>query len=327
MVDEIKKIIADAHFKDEDIKQPPPLITIGGKTIATEGNFITISGLPKSRKTTFAFLMTAAAITGNPLFNIAVNLQSNENILLIDTEQSIFDFSKQIGLLKHFINKKKLPKNFDAYIFRKYDPKEILQSLYVLMQEKKPKIVILDNLTELVINPNDMIESKTIIQFLKRITAEFNCVVVCLLHLGKGAAQNTLGNLGSYADRGAQSTLKVTKDKETDISTIEATFLRSDGNFEPVSIFFNPETKHYEQTESTNTKPVKKSIIDDLTEGDHYTKMQLIFEGGKQITYGELWQQIKIFYGCGDNVAKQKIIPLMLSKKILIADKGIYKLI
>ena len=327
MSEEINKIIADAHFKDEDIQQPPPLITIGGRTIATEGNFITISGLPKSRKTTFAFLMAAAALTGQTLFDINVNLSPDENILLIDTEQSIFDFSKQIGLLKHFIHSKKLPGNFNAYIFRKYDPKEILASLYVLMQEKRPKIVILDNLTELVINPNDMIESKTIIQFLKKITAEFNCVVICLLHLGKGAQQNTLGNLGSYADRGAQSTLKVTKDKETDISSLEATFLRSDGNFEPINIFFNPETKHYEQTEGTNTKPLKKTIIDDLTEADHYAKMKLIFAGAPQIIYAELWEEIKKYYGVGTNIAKQKIIPFLLSRKILISDKGIYKLI
>jgi len=326
MSEEIKQIIAAAHFKDEDIIQPPPLITIGGKTIATEGNFITISGLPKSRKTTFAFLMAAAAITGQNLFDIQVNTSQEENILLIDTEQSIFDFSKQIGLLKHFIGTKKLPKNFNAYLFRKYDVKEILQSLYTLMQEQKPKIVILDNLTELAMNVNDPIETKTLIQFLKRITAEFNCVVVCLLHLGKGGI-NTLGHLGSFSDRGAQSTLKVTKDKDTDISTLEPIFLRSDANFNPISIFFNPDTKHYEQTEATNTKPVKKSILDDLTEADHYAKMSLIFAYAKRITYAELWAEIKKYYGVGANIAKQKIIPLLLSKKILISDKGIYKLI
>lgn len=323
---EIKEIIAEAYYDDTiEVIQPTPLIKVGGRTVGTEGNFITISGLPKSRKTTFAFIAAAAALLKQPIFDIEVNLTDEENILLIDTEQSIYDFARQIKLLKYFIGEKNLPNNFNAYLFRKYEPKQILESLYALMVEKRPKIVILDNLTELVLNPNDVIESKTVIQFLKRITAEFNCVVICLLHLGKSSL-NTLGNLGSYADRGAQSTLKVTKDADTQISYLEASFLRSDAHFNPIGIFFNEETNHYERTEGQQSKPTKKTIFDDLTEADHKTKLNLIFNAVTEITYTELVEEIKRFYGVGTNLAKQKILPFLLAGKFLNNNKGIYKL-
>ena len=324
-MEDIKQIIAEAYFNDIEIIQPPPLIKIGGKVVATEGNFITISGLPKSRKTTFAFIAAAAALLQENIFDIEVNLKSNENLLLIDTEQSIFDFARQIKTLKKFIGKNSLPDNFSAYLFRKYEPKQILEALYSLMLEKRPKIVILDNLTELVLNPNDVIESKTIIQFLKRITAEFNCVVICLLHLGKSSL-NTLGNLGSYADRGAQSTLKVTKDGETQISYLEASFLRSDGHFEPIGIYYDENLNKYEKTEGKQQKPTKKTIFDDLTEADHKAKLNLIF-GGKDLSYGEIVEEVKRFYGVGTNLAKQKILPYLLANKFLTSNKGIYSYI
>lgn len=321
-MENINEIIAEALFNDVEISQPPPLIKVGGKTVATEGNFITISGLPKSRKTTFAFIAAAAALSKNPIFDIEVNLSDKENILLIDTEQSIFDFARQIKTLKAFIGANKLPSNFSAYLFRKYEPKQILESLYTLMQEKRPKIVILDNLTELVLNPNDVIESKTIIQFLKRITAEFNCVVICLLHLGKSSL-NTLGNLGSYADRGAQSTLKVTKDANTQISYLEASFLRSDGHFNPIGIYYNEELNRYEKTTETQQKPTKKTVFDDLTEENHKAKLNLIL-GDKELPYSELIEEIKRFYGVGTNLAKQKVLPYLLANKLIFGNKGIY---
>lgn len=321
-MEDIKNIIAEAFYQDVDIQQPPPLIKVGGKTVATEGNFITISGLPKSRKTTFAFIAAAAALLQESIFDIEVNLKSTENILLIDTEQSIFDFSRQIKTLKKFIGQNHLPANFSAYLFRKYEPKQILESLYQLMQEKRPKIVILDNLTELVLNPNDVVESKTIIQFLKRITAEFNCVVICLLHLGKSSL-STLGNLGSYADRGAQSTLKVTKDADTQISYLEASFLRSDGHFNPIGIYYDENLNRYEQTEGKQAKATKKTIFDDLTESDHAAKVDLIFSG-KDLPYSELIEEIKRFYGVGTNLAKQKVMPFLLAGKFISGSKGIY---
>lgn len=321
----ISEVLADALFKDEDLESPPPIITIGGKTIATAGNFITINGLPKSRKTTFAFFCIAAALQRRPIFDISVSLGADEKIILIDTEQSIHDFTKQVKTLKYTLKTKKLPEQFKAYLFRKYDPDVILNSIYTLVKEQRPKLLFIDNLTELVINPNDMVESKKVIQFLKLITGEFNCVCVCLLHLAKSNLQS-LGNLGSYADRGAQSVLKVTLDKDTQASTLEPTLMRSDLYFNPIAITWDAENKEYCQVDAQPEKKTGRSkfILKELTDQDHYNRLGAIFTGNREIIYGELVEEIKKMYGIGTNIAKQQIIPYLAGNGFLNSAKGIY---
>lgn len=319
----INEIITHSLFIDEEITQPPPILTIDNKTIATEGNFITISGQPKSRKTTFAFFMIASGLLQKPIFNIQLNLKANEKIILIDTEQSIFDFARQIKILKFTLKSKKLPLNFNAYLFRQYEPDQILEAINIIMERDRPKVLILDNLTELVINPNDIPESKKIIQFLKRITAQYNCVIITLLHNSK-STNNTLGNLGSYADRGSQSTLRATIDKNTDIFTLEPIFMRSDAYFKPINVYYNKENNNYEETETAPKKESKKFNVNNFDEADHINRIGAIFRTQKEIIYSELVEEIKQIYGIGTNGAKQKIIPYLTGNNFLKSNKGIY---
>jgi archaellum biogenesis ATPase FlaH len=267
--------------------------------------------------------MIASGLLQKPIFNIELNLLADEKIILIDTEQSIFDFARQIKILKFTLKCKKLPTNFSAYLFRQYEPEQIIEAITIIMERDRPKILILDNLTELVINPNDIPESKKIIQFLKRITAQYNCCIITLLHNSK-STNNTLGNLGSYADRGAQSTLRATIDKETDIFTLEPVFMRSDAYFKPINVFYNKENNQYEQTETAPKKESKKFNVNNFDEADHINRIGAIFRTQKEISYTELVEEIKQIYGIGTNGAKQKIIPYLTGNNFLKSNKGIY---
>lgn len=321
---EINTIISDAKFLDQDIPAPIPVITIQNKNIATCSNFITLNGLPKSRKTTFMSFFIYSALSGSAYFDIKVNINHNDKIIIIDTEQSIYDFSRQISNLKRMLNVKKMPVNFDAYLFRKYEPNVILNSIYTIMQDHKPKILFIDNLTELVVNVNDINESKAVVQFLKKITFEFNCVVVCLLHLGKGNLQ-TLGNLGSMADRAAQSVLRVVYDAGSQGSTLEPVMLRSDAHFNPITIFYDQDAKTYQQTESIK-KESKKFVLDNVTHQDHINRLNVIFLDASELIYSELVESIKQVYGVGTNIAKQQIIPYLVGNKYLTKKAGIYSI-
>lgn len=320
----VNEIINECKWIDKDYGILQPVITIQGKTIATEGNFITLNGLPKSRKTTFLQFFIYSALTGYEIFGIKTFLNPNDKICIIDTEQTIHDFQRQTNNLKKIMGVKSLPVNFSAYLFRKYEPAVIIESIYNIILTNSPKIICIDNLTELVINPNDMNEAKAVIQFLKKITAEFNIVVICLLHLGKGNMQ-TLGNLGSMADRGAQSVLKVTYEQETGGSILEPVFLRSDSHFQPVCVNFDSESKTFYSTEAAPKKSIKKFILQDLTNTDHVNRLNVVFLNSVEISYSELVEAIKQLYGVGTNIAKQQIIPYLTGNKFLIANKGIYK--
>ena len=323
----ITEIIKLSKFDDSiEIEQPGPLITIQGKTILTESNFLTLSGLPKSRKTSFMQFFIAAAFN-NSNYDIKINIGKDEKIILIDTEQSIYDFAKQQKFLKRLINNDKLPKQFSSYLFRQYDPEVIIQSIIQIMETKKPKLLFIDNLTELALNPNDMIESKKIIQFLKKISSQYNCGVVCLLHLSKSNSF-TLGNLGSYADRGAQSVLKVSYDKESQCSTMECLMLRSDAHFEPISIMYSDEDKKYVIVENPTADPKekkKKFNMGNFTNEEILARCDIIYQFQKEYSYNAIVQQLGQLFGIGQTITKQTIVPYLIFKKIIITENGIYK--
>ena len=157
-------IIKETLFVDQIIEQPKPTIIIGGKIVGVLNSFISICGLPKSRKTTFMNYFIASALTGLDFMSIKVNCDPFDKIIVFDTEQSIYDFSRQVKHLKYLIKAEKVPVNLEAYLFRQYDPEVILNSIYLIMQEKKPKIIFIDNITELVLNFNDPVESKKLVQ-------------------------------------------------------------------------------------------------------------------------------------------------------------------
>lgn len=323
----ISEIIDLTRFVDRDIKQPTPLITIDGKVILTEGNFITISGLPKSRKTTFQQFFIASAILSKPLHTISATIGKKDKIVLIDTEQGIYDFSKQNKYLKKLIKSPSLPASFSAYLFREYDPDVILNSIYLIAEKEQPKIIFIDNLTELAINPNDIAEAKKIIQFLKMITAKFNVGIVCLLHLSK-SNNFTLGNLGSYADRAAQSVLKVTLDRETDTSTLEALMLRSDKHFNPITIAYNEDLGYYESVEYKPPEQVKKAkfSMEQFTPADLKSRVQILFEMQTEYTYSPLVENLKKIFGIGETKVKQVVIPYLVGSKYIRVKDSIYKL-
>jgi hypothetical protein len=96
-------------------------------------------------------------------------------------------------------------------------------------------IMVLDGLLDLILNYNSEEECRILIQFIKRITAQFNILLVTVLHLGK-KDKETLGHLGSASDRYAQSTLIIEKDKDQQTYNLSPKFMRSDADFETVSI-------------------------------------------------------------------------------------------
>lgn len=322
---EIQNIIQESFYKDLELPDQDPVITIQNKVIAYPSNFICINGLPKSYKTTFAGFFIQSALLKKNIFDIQVNLPTDKKIILIDTEQSIYDFSRQVKNLKRNIKTNKLPTNFEAYLFRKYEPETIIKAITEIIILQRPAILIIDNLTELVNSPNDIPESKAVITWLKKITAEYNLVIICLLHNAKSTQMST-GNLGSLADRGSQSTVTVKHNKDENTTTMEATLMRSDKYFTPITIRYNDELKNFEQIE-TDLKPKvnsRKFVLMDLTNEDHFNRLRIIFIKTKSFVYSEFVNEITKMYGIGINIAKTQVIPYLRGNEFVLADDGIY---
>ena len=325
MENEINKIISGALFTEDKLTDDiSPSVTIKGKIIATPGNFICISGLPKSRKTSFCFGAIASFFTGYPVYDIQL-IPDNKPVLIIDTESSPYSFSKQIKNLKRKIGVDRIPDNLFSYLLRKSDPEQIIKIIEETINLHNPGFVIIDNLTEMVINSIDPEEAHNFVKFLKRITEEKNITIIGLIHLSK-SNNFTLGWLGSFTDRASQSTLKVIKDPETDISTLEAVIMRDDAHFEPVSIQFNNDLMDYEIVNNL-PKESKPGKIDLLTAPRQIVvnAVEIMFSANQEQKYEELVNSIKQTLNVGTNKAKT-LVTFLLNQGYIIKSNNGYKI-
>ena len=93
------QLLNSRHYK-HDHKPPEEsvLLKIGGQKIGTLGNFVAISGLPKSGKSTFVNSMIASAfIQDRVKFGIQLSTASPRELIgYFDTESAEYDFYKLV---------------------------------------------------------------------------------------------------------------------------------------------------------------------------------------------------------------------------------------
>lgn len=212
-------------------------LTIRGQLVGSLSNFVVYSGLPKTGKTTFISALLSSAIHPGEFFDMKLHLPDNrKRIAYFDTESSEYDHYRTIERVKHFTTFNRLPSLFDSFILRQDGHITIMRYIEEYLKAFPDcAVLVLDGLLDLILNYNSEEECRLLIQFIKRITAQFNILLITVLHLGK-KDKETLGHLGSASDRYAQSTLIIEKDKEQQTYNLSPKFMRSDSDFETVSI-------------------------------------------------------------------------------------------
>jgi hypothetical protein len=311
MVD-FKKLLADRKYKQNHHPDKEQiLLTIDNKTIGCLSSFVIYSGVPKSGKSTYIGATIGSAIKRDPVFKIALQpIPERQRICLFDTESSEFDFYKQIDKINYFGEVQELPDHIDCFNCRE-DGADTIQKLIETYLHHRPdcSILIIDGLLDLLIDYNDVRESRNLINWLKKITKIYNILVIGVLHLGKKDLQ-TLGHFGSQTDRYAQSTLKIEKNKDNNTYCLSPSFLRSSDDFTPIEVMWN--NGWYQ----TSTDPIKKHTYKDWNDIEHKRKaLQII--GGSGDDYNEIVQYLKEVESIGTNAAKA-IVKLWISKKIIV---------
>lgn len=315
---ELIEVLKRALFKESEVKENKTLIKIEDSTIGSEGAIITIGGLPKARKSTFMLGLLASIFTGKEIFNFQAK---QGKVILVDTEQTPYDFQRQAELFKKLAKRKVLPKDLTSFLFRQDSIEVIKEALVIALERVKPTYLIIDSITDLVYNVNDFEETKKLVQYLKNISSIYNVCIVTIVHLSK-TSNFTLGALGSALDRVSQSTLIVKKDKETGNSFLEPLYLRSSDDFKPIYIGFNKELETYEVVEGGATGQVKKAFsMANYTKIELSNMSDLIFAQEKEFTYGALTIRAKAIFGIGDTNVRRIVIPYLIQEKF-IKNKG-----
>lgn len=227
-------------------KQPPKdsvLLEIDNNIILSRGNFILLSGAPKVGKSLVVSIILASFLNESRFFGIkGKRYADKDRMCIFDTEQGTHDLYKStnrifelVQIVQNLTIKQVyfyLKSKLDVFSFREDEPLQILQMIENFLQYNSTTgLIVIDSLLDLVYNYNDEKECKILINFLKRITKQYNIGVICILHTGKTTG-TTIGHIGSFADRYCQSNLEVIKDKENVI--IKAKLLRSAADFEPI---------------------------------------------------------------------------------------------
>lgn len=239
--------------------------TIQQKNIATLGSYCVLTGLPKTCKSTFisALIGSAYLPSHQEIFTLKLHLTTRrKRICYFDTESAEHDFYQQINRIKNFSLTSDLPEFIDAFCTREDEP-AIIKNLIIEYLNNTPEccILIIDGFLDLCYNYNDEVETRILTNWFKKITKEYNIMLIGVLHTGKGHNQDTLGHLGSNTDRWANSTLIVEKDKSKNQFILKPKFLRSAPDFDPIAIeYFNNawcQVPYYATDEIKILKPKK----------------------------------------------------------------------
>lgn len=298
----INKFLFNANSEPE---QENVLINIQGKNILSNKNVCVISGKPKSRKSVVAHSIIGAAISERAILGIECNLGDNNKVVLIDTEQNHNDLYRSITRMKQLCNLQELPANLLIYSVRQLDPPKIKILIKLICSDTTVKLVIIDGALDLIFNMNDVIEVKETIDWIKLMLTDYDIGFVFILHQSK-TTNFTIGHLGSFMDRFAQTVLEVIK-KDNGNSEIKSQMMRSDSDFESYEIFWNHNTNNYDVDWMSNND-FKVNDVKHYTINENIERLKKLFVNAENgYTYKDLTKKVAIEYKKSEAFSKKLI--------------------
>jgi hypothetical protein len=252
----ITELLAKRSYNPNYIPNKENIVfTISGKHVGSLQNFCVYSGLPKAGKSTYIAALISSAFVPYDVFSMKLHLPTDrKKLCYFDTESSDYDFFRQINKIKGFCEMSVLPDWFNAYQVRE-DGSGLIRRMIETYLDANPDcaVIIIDGLLDLLVNYNDEKESSLLTKWLKKITKIYNVLLVTVLHQSKSNLSTT-GHIGSASDRFAQSTLDIVKEKEKNAYVLTSRFMRSDSDFDPITLInFNGVFQQVETEHKTTT--------------------------------------------------------------------------
>jgi len=232
------QLLVNRHYKKGfQPSEEQIFLKIDDKKIGTKSNIVTLSGLAKAGKSTFlTSIMASAYVWDNKVHSISLTPDTDKpNIGYFDTESSEWDFYANITRIREQASIPELPMSFNAFSCREDDPDTIKSLIEMYLDSYPASVIIIDGVLDIMMDFNDPIESKKTIQWMKKLTKQYNCLLIAVIHLARRES-GLLGHFGSMLERYSQSVLEVIKDKETRILELKPKFLRSDADFNTIAL-------------------------------------------------------------------------------------------
>ena len=215
---ELMQLLATAKLDlSQNIPDPQMLVSKNDMPICTRGNFSFVIGLPGARKSFLCTGIAGAFINENGCMGLD-NPNGSGSILWIDTEQAPGHVGR-VGRRLHRIAG--LPtdinsSNINIYLLREFQP-DIRQKMFLAAIAKhQPDFIVLDGVSDLIKDPNNSEQATSIITELMRITKEYDCHLLTVIHANVGS-EKARGHLGSEALRKCETAILVEADGDSSV--------------------------------------------------------------------------------------------------------------
>lgn len=181
------------------IYEPKFLFSIRSVLTIPLGELIGIKGRAKMGKSQFLYLLIAIMLARISKCGIKP-LLTEYKILLFDTEQSQASLKKccQRALKYAGLPIDKNDVRFIPFFMRPLSIDERKKVIEDAIREERPDIIFIDGVRDLLQDFNSLEQSGNLIQWLLRLTAEYGCTIVSVLHQNKAKDDgNMRGHLGT----------------------------------------------------------------------------------------------------------------------------------
>lgn len=231
-LDDCSRSEALARIRDRQIDlkrflpEPKPVIARHGQLIGSEGNLSAVVGEAKSKKTFLCSAIVAGALQLEGSSGLGFDRRMMK-IVWLDTEQSelhVRRVMQRINRLSGWNGTGNDPRLF-VYSLREYDPRVRLETLRDALEAHRPKLLVVDGISDLQYNTNDLEESERIVTELMRLSTDYACHILCVLHTNPNS-DKARGHLGSSLQRKAETVLFV--HRVCDRSLVEPQFCRNE---------------------------------------------------------------------------------------------------
>lgn len=222
VVSEAKNLDAELKRKDdfhtyrvditERIKPTVGILTLEGVPVATEGNISAIVGEAKSKKTFLCTALIGGLLNRQGHAVLGSRPLSGVQVLWVDTEQSrthVQLTARRIHTLAE-IPLESNDEDFKMLALREIEPKKRTKMLFEAIQEWQPRVVVIDGISDLIYNTNDLEESELLITQLMRTSSRLKCHILVVLHTNPNS-DKARGHIGSALLRKAETVIYVRK--------------------------------------------------------------------------------------------------------------------
>ena len=235
LYDNLRPHLVDATLL---IPEPIPVISRYGSVIASEGNISAVVGAAKSKKTFLCTALVGSLLrrTDGDSFGIS---PKNMKVLWVDTEQSPSHVQRVVKRIHRLAgwDENIVSDNLRTLTLREIEPKERAQLMEDAIKLFKPKLVVIDGISDLMYNSNCIEESDAVVGRLMALSTEYDCHIMSVLHTNPNS-DKARGHIGSTLQRKVETMLYV--HKVGDCSIVEPQFCRNE-EFAPFAFYITEE--------------------------------------------------------------------------------------